>query len=63
MSKNKKSSNKHRPSGKNAFTQSVLNVFINSPSRGYNYKEVSARLGVKDKAGKDMVNVILIELI
>jgi len=63
MAKNKKSSNKRRPKGKNAFADSVLNVFINSPARGYNYKEVAARLGVKDNAGKDLVNVILIELI
>lgn len=62
MSKKQKSSG-NRPRGKNAFTQSVTDVFINSPSRGYNYKEVAARLGVKDKAGKDLVNVILVELI
>ncbi len=61
MRKKKKSGS--RPRGKNAFAESVLNVFINSPSRGYNYKEVAARLGVKDKAGKDLVNVILVELI
>lgn len=63
MSRNKKSSGKSRPRGKNAFTESVLNVFINSPSRGYNYKEVGSRLGVKDKAGKDLVNIILVELL
>jgi len=63
MARNKKTSGKQRPRGKNAFSESVLNVFISSPSRGYNYKEVAARLGVKDKASRDLVNLILVELL
>jgi ribonuclease R len=59
--KNKKQNT--RPRGKNAFTDSVLGIFTKSPSRTLNYKQVAANLGIKDKASKDLVNIILVELI
>jgi ribonuclease R len=62
MSKQKKNQ-KSRPRGKNAFTDSVLSIFTKQPYRAYNYKQVAASLGLKDKASKDLVNIILVELI
>jgi ribonuclease R len=62
MSKKKKNQ-KSRPRGKNAFADSVLNIFTNEPGRAFNYKQVAASLGLKDKASKDLVNIILVELI
>jgi ribonuclease R len=62
MSKQKKNQ-KSRPRGKNAFADSVLAIFTKQPYRAYNYKQVAASLGLKDKASKDLVNIILVELI
>lgn len=63
MPKKNKSSKSHRPRGKNAFADSVLGIFTKPPHRTYNYKQVAASLGVKDKASKDLVNIILVELL
>ncbi|MBP6870644.1 MAG: ribonuclease R [Bacteroidales bacterium] len=52
-----------RPRGKNAFADSVVNVFAKAPSRALNHKQVAAALGLKDRASKDLVNIILVELI
>ena len=52
-----------RPKGKNAFASSVLHIFTNDPFRAFNYKEVSAKLGIKDKASRDLVNTILVEFL
>ncbi len=54
---------KRRPKGKNAFTESVLAIFANSPLRAFNYKQVSAQLRISDKASKDLVSTILVELL
>ena len=61
--KNKKKNKNPRPRGKNAFADSVLAVFTKAPSRALNYKQVAAGLGLLDKASKDLVNIILVELI
>jgi ribonuclease R len=63
MSKKNKSRKPHRPRGKNAFADSVLGIFTKPPHRTYNYKQVAASLGLKDKASKDLVNIILVELL
>jgi ribonuclease R len=63
MSQKKKNQKTKRPRGKNAFSDSVLKIFTNNPRRIYNYKQVSANLGLKDKASKDLVSIILVELI
>ena len=60
--KNKKNQ-KSRPRGKNAFADSVLGIFTKAPSRALNYKQIAAALGLKDKASKDLVSIILVELI
>lgn len=62
MTKSKKSKNS-KPRGKNAFAESILAVFQKAPSRALNYKQVAAALGLKDKASKDLVSIILVELI
>jgi ribonuclease R len=62
MSKQKRNQ-KSRPRGKNAFADSVLAIFTKPPYRAFNYKQVAASLGLKDKASKDLVNIILVELI
>jgi len=62
MSKQKRNQ-KSKPRGKNAFADSVLAIFTRPPYRAYNYKQVAASLGLKDKASKDLVNIILVELI
>jgi ribonuclease R len=59
--KNKKKNKK--PGGKSAFAESVLKVFSKAPSRALNYKQVAAGLGLRDKASKDLVSIILVELI
>jgi ribonuclease R len=61
--KSSKKSKRRKPRGKNAFSESVLRIFTNDPFRVFNYKQVSARLGIKDKASKDLVNTILVELL
>ncbi len=43
----------------NTFVTSVLRIFSNDPFSAFNYKQVSARLGINDKASKELViNVI-----
>ncbi len=63
MVKKVTSKKKRRPKGKNAFTESVLAIFANSPLRAFNYKQVAAQLRISDKASKDLVNTILVELL
>jgi ribonuclease R len=59
----KNTNQKTRPRGKNAFTDSVLGIFRKQPARALNYKQVAAALGLRDKASKDLVSIILVELI
>ncbi len=61
--KSKKEKKNKRPRGKNAFADSVLKVFANNPFKTYNYKQVASSLGISDKASKDLVNTILVELL
>ena len=57
MKKNKK---KHNP--KSALVGMILGVFAENPFKNFNYKQVAFRLGVKDKAGKNVIMNILGEL-
>lgn len=59
----KKPKKKRRPRGKNAFTDAVIESFKKNPLRPLNYKQISASLGVNDKASKDLVQTILVELL
>jgi len=50
------------PIEKNAFTRTVLDVFLSNPQSAFNYKQVAARLMIRDRAGKDMVSLIIGQL-
>lgn len=43
----------------NKFVKSVLDVFESNPTSGFNYKQVSARLGINDQASKELVAGII----
>jgi len=62
MARSKKPKKK-KLKGKNAFSDAVLKIFVNQPFRPQNYKQVSAKLGITDRASKDLVNTILVELL
>ncbi|MDP4282635.1 MAG: ribonuclease R [Bacteroidota bacterium] len=46
----------------NTFVRNVIDVFKSSPYSGFNYKQVTARLGITDKASKDLVKSIIEKL-
>ncbi|MCX6250281.1 MAG: ribonuclease R [Bacteroidetes bacterium] len=46
----------------NTFIKSVLEVFQKNPLDGFNHKQVSARLGVRDVASKELVRTIIDKL-
>lgn len=43
----------------NSFVTTILNIFSKDPFRGYNFRQLSAELGIKDKASRDLVKNIL----
>jgi len=47
---------------KNTFVKTVLDVFQNNPFSSFNYKQVAARLGIGDRAGRDLVSAIIGQL-
>ena len=49
-------------SEKNTFVKSVLDVFLNNPYSSFNYKQVAARLGIQDRASKDLISLIIGQL-
>jgi len=56
--------NKKRSRGaKNLFRNNILSIFTADPVRLFNYKQISAKLTIKDKAGRDLVNTVLAELL
>ena len=51
------------PSGvKTTLAATILSIFGSSPFKPLNYKQISKALSIKDKAGKDLVHNILVEL-
>ncbi len=51
------------PSGvKNTLAATILSIFGSSPFKPLNYKQISKSLSMKDKAGKDLIHNILVEL-
>jgi ribonuclease R len=46
----------------NNFVKSVLDVFQRNPASGFNYKQVSAKLGISDRASKELVAGIIEKL-
>ncbi len=55
----KSSAKKDNPSN---LLKAVLEVFLINPQSSFNYKQVSARLGVSDRAGKDQVSLAIGQL-
>lgn len=47
----------------NALTGIILSIFTENPFKAYNYKQVGHLIGVKDKAGRDMVMKIIDKLV
>lgn len=58
----KKKKNKSETKNINSFVKSVLEVFQTNPLTGFNYKEVSHRLGISDEASKKLVRDIIEKL-
>ena len=46
----------------NSFVKNVIDVFKENPSSSFNYKQVSGRLGLKDRASRDLVKSIISQL-
>ncbi|MEA3477958.1 MAG: ribonuclease R [Bacteroidota bacterium] len=52
-----------RPTGrKKAIEKQVTDIFSKQPHRSLNYKQISAKIGVRDQASRDLVNTVLADL-
>jgi len=49
--------------GSNTLLHQTLCIFANKPFSSFNYKQLSARLGIKDKASKNLVKLIVQDLL
>jgi len=49
-------------SEKNTFVQTVLDIFRKNPVGAFNYKQVASKLGVIDRASKDLVRQVMDQL-
>ena len=58
----RKRKNQNRQKGQNSFINTVLNVFIQNPYKGYNFRQLSHHLGISDKASKQLVKDIIAKL-
>ncbi len=54
---------KKKIKGKSTFRNNIISAFGDNPFNAYNYKQIAASIGIKDKAGKDLIKTILSELI
>ena len=57
--KKKKINKKNATGNVNSFVKSVLEAFQNNPFSGFNYKEISHRLGISDGASRQLVSDII----
>ena len=48
---------------KNLLRDNILSIFSADPFRLFNYKQISSKLTIKDKSGRDLVNTIISELL
>ncbi|MCF8227606.1 MAG: ribonuclease R [Bacteroidales bacterium] len=53
---------KKKSGKKNTLAYNILGIFGKNPYKTFNYKQVAAALGVKDKTSKDLVDKIMIDL-
>jgi ribonuclease R len=58
MSKKRKKSYENA----NTFVKSVMEIFLNNPLSKFNYKQLTAQLGISDNAGKELVKGIIKQL-
>ncbi|MBN2173600.1 MAG: ribonuclease R [Bacteroidales bacterium] len=58
----RKRNSKDRKAGKSSFAKTVLNVFMQNPVKGFNFRQLSFNLGISDKASKQLVMEILEDL-
>ncbi len=61
MSKKKRGKQKRHP--KNTLAQIILKIFIDNPFKAYNNKQIASLLGIRDKAGKQLIFEILEEML
>ncbi len=47
---------------KSSMINNILQVFLENPHSALNYKQVSKRLGIEDRAGKDLARLLIEEL-
>jgi ribonuclease R len=62
MARNRKEKNHETPKGGKTFETSLLRLFATNPFESYNHKQVSARLGIHDKATKTLVSDLIFKL-
>jgi len=62
MTKKKKKSKKSGSINKKSLTGKILGIFSSSPSKTYNYKQITRLLNIKDTSTRQLINVILGEL-
>lgn len=58
----RKRKNRNEQKGQNSFVNTVLNVFVQNPYKGYNFRQLSHHLGISDKASKQLVKDIIAKL-
>lgn len=47
---------------RSTLVQSILGIFASNPASGFNYKQISSRLGIQDRATKDIIRLLTEEL-
>jgi len=62
MTKRKKKSKQSGSINKKSLTGKILGIFSSSPSKTYNYKQLTRLLNIKDTSTRQLINVILGEL-
>ncbi len=62
MSKSRKKTKRTHAKPKNTFIKQVIDVFAGNPHSAFNYKQVSKRLGIGDKASRELVHQIMYQL-
>ncbi|MCK5775145.1 MAG: ribonuclease R, partial [Bacteroidales bacterium] len=48
---------------KNSFAQQILSVFAKNPHSLYNYKQIGRMLGIGDKAGRRLIDEMLVQMV
>jgi ribonuclease R len=58
MAKSKKEKNTRA-----TFAKNIINAFMENPSAGMNYRQLSAKLGMKDKASRELLQIFMERLL